>query len=65
MWKLQDVAEVIEIDLNKYFCGKKVSCSLAYPKAIATDFVYNKNANILSVRTPKDRTARFFEINVI
>ena len=65
VWKFEDMAEVIEIDLNKYFCGKKVECTLAYPTAIATEYVYNKNTNILSVRLPKDRSARFFEINVM
>jgi len=65
VWKFEDMAEVIEIDLNKYFGGKKIECSLAYPSLIATEYVYNKNTNILSVRLPKDRSARFFEINVM
>ena len=65
VWKFEDSAEVIEINLNKYFCGKKVNVEFVYPTAIETEFVYNKNTNILSVRMPKDRSARFFEINVM
>ncbi len=65
VWKFEDMAEVIEIDLNKYFGGKKVNVEFVYPAAIETDFVYNKNTSVLSVKMPKDRSARFFEINVM
>lgn len=65
VWKLEDEAEVIEIDLSKYFADKKVKAEYVYPLAIATEYTYNVNTCKLSVRMPKDRTARFFELNVI
>lgn len=65
VWKLEDEAEVIEINLAKYFAGKKVKAEYAYPLAIDTEYTYNANTCKLSVRMPKDRTARFFELNVI
>lgn len=64
VWKLEDSAEVIEINLSKYFGNKKVGAEFVYPKAIPTEYLYNANTGILSVKMPKDRTARFFELNV-
>lgn len=64
VWKFEDINEVIEIDLSKYFGGKKASCELVYPSLIDTEYCYNQNTNKLSVKLPKDRTARFFEISV-
>lgn len=65
VWKFEDSSEVIKIDLSKYFGGKKAKAALAYPSSIETEYTYNANTSILSVRMPKDRTARFFEINVM
>ncbi len=65
VWKLEDTNPVIKIDLSKYFGGKKASCRLVYPSIIDTKCCYDQNSNILSVNLPKDRTARFFEINVL
>lgn len=62
VWKLEDRAEVIEVNLSKYFAGRKVRVELIYPSSIFTEFVYNVNSGILSVRMLKNRTARFFEI---
>ena len=64
VWKLEDMSEVIEVDLSKYFAGKKAKVQIAYPTLIGTDFVYNQNTAKLCVKMPKDRTARFFEITV-
>ena len=64
VWKLEDMSEVIEVDLSKYFAGKKAEVQVAYPTLIGTDFVYNQNTAKLCVKMPKDRTARFFEITV-
>lgn len=63
VWKFNDMNEVIKIDLSKYFEKGKSQAKLAYPTAIDTEYVYNANTCILSVKMPKDRTARFFEIN--
>lgn len=65
VWKFEDESEVIEIDLAKYFAGKKVKAEFVYPCAIDTEYTYNANTCKLSVKMPKDRTARFFELNVI
>lgn len=65
VWKFEDSAEVIKIDLSKYFAGKKVKAEFVYPTAIETEYAYNANTNILSVKMPKDRTARFFELSVM
>ena len=64
VWKLEDTNEIIEINLSKYFSGKKANAELIYPTLIDTKFSYNQKTNVLSVKLPKDRTARFFEINV-
>lgn len=64
VWKFEDAAEVLEIDLSKYFGGKAVNVSCVYPTAIPTVYRYHRNTAKLAVKMPKDYTARFFELTV-
>ncbi len=64
VWKLEESADTVKVDLSKYFAGKKATVRLAYPTAIATNYKYFANTHTLVIEMPKKRTARFFEICV-
>ncbi len=59
VWKFEDADDVLQIDLSKYFKGKDVEVTMLYP-SIPTEFRYHKNTSRLSIRMPKDYTARYF-----
>lgn len=64
VWKFEDSAKVIKIDLSKYFGGKAANVNYVYPTAIDTKFTYFANTSILAIEMPKDYTARYFEITL-
>ena len=64
VWKFEDSAKVIKIDLSKYFGGKAANVKYVYPTAIDTKFTYFANTSILAIEMPKDYTARYFEITL-
>ena len=64
VWKFEDAARVIKIDLSKYFGGKAVKVKYVYPTAIETEYRYFENTSILAIDMPKDYTARYFELTL-
>lgn len=62
VWKFEDAAKVLEIDLSKYFGGKNVKAELIYPTAIPTAYKYHRGSAKLAVKLPNDYTARYFSL---
>ena len=63
VWRRNSKEDIITVDLSKY-TGKNSSVKLAYPSKPmnGADFAFNPSSGILTVKLPKQNSARFFEI---
>ena len=64
VWRRTCEADTVAIDVKKYLTRNSVVC-MTYPKnPMGAEYSFDTKNLILTIRLPKQKSARFFEIEV-